>query len=54
MIIRYLYIFADGRKLLNPRELTFSELKLWIDIHQGLIKCKKVIIMEVEQNEQAQ
>lgn len=46
MIIRYLYIFADGRKLLNPRELTFNELKLWIDIHHGLKFMKKIVIME--------
>jgi len=46
MIIRYLYIFADGRKLLNPRELTFSELKVWIDVHHGLKTIKKIIIME--------
>ena len=45
---QYEYYFSDGYLMRLEYEMSFSLLKMEIDIHHGLIKCKKVIIMEVE------
>ena len=47
-MIMYEYYFGDGYLVRVDHEMSFSLLKLEVDIHHGLLKCKKVIMMEVE------
>lgn len=47
----YEYHFGDGYVMRFYNELPFILLKLAVDKHCGLIKCKKVIVMEVESYE---
>lgn len=44
----YEYYFGDGFVMRFHNELPFTLLKAAVDVHKGLIKCKKVIVMEVE------
>ena len=48
MIEVYEYHFADGFTMRFHSELPFSLLKVAVDVHHGLVKCKKIVVMEVE------
>lgn len=48
MKVIYQYTFGDGLTMEFDEEMPFTLLKLAVDYHKGLIKCKKVIVMEVE------
>ena len=48
MKVMYEYYFGDRYVMRLEYEMSFSLLKMEIDIHHGLVKCKKVIVMEVE------
>lgn len=48
MKIIYQYTFGDGLVMEFREEMPFTLLKLAVDYHKGLIKCKKIVIMEVE------
>ena len=48
MKILYEYTFGDGLVVQFEQELTFAVFKLAVDIHNGLVKCKKIVVMEVE------
>lgn len=47
----YEYQFGDGVVMRFYNELPFVILKAAIDVHHGLMKCKKIIVMEVECDE---
>jgi len=42
------YHFGDGTIMRFFTELPFTLLKVAIDKHHGLMKCKKIFVMEVE------
>lgn len=51
MITMYEYYFGDGVSMRFYNELPFTLLKVCIDKHHGLIKCKKILEVEVEYHE---
>lgn len=47
MKIIYQYTFGDGLTMEFDEEMPFPLLKLAVDYHKGLVKCKKIVVMEV-------
>lgn len=48
MKIIYQYTFGDGLVMEFGEEMPFPLLKLAVDYHKGLVKCKKIVVMEVK------
>jgi hypothetical protein len=50
-MVMYEYQFGDGFVMRFYNELPFILLKASIDKHNGLVRCKKIYVVEVECNE---